>query len=542
MKSGSSWSVRDIAPEARETAKAAAKREGMTVGAWLSRTILASRARGEPEADADLALRDGTSSSAGEELHIALATIADRLDAIARSLGGLAARLEGSEYTLPRGARASARGGLATAVAAVFFAAVFIALGAAAWNTFGDALRDLAAGVMERAEIVRATEEAAPPKRQAERRPAPAAAPAEAGNEETAATAEAVPADVEAAPEPAAADEAQTAPRTSGKLTGIEPGRGPTSEDLSPPDGVGPFAEPAPGKATQGIAAAIPDAGSIAAYRKAAEAGAPRAQYNLGVLYAEGRGVAADYQQAFAWFERAAKQGLANAQYNLAVMYERGTGVAADAAQARSWYERAAELDHPRAQHNLAVMYASGEQVTLDYATAARWFEKAAEHGLPQAQFNLALLYARGLGVPQDDVLAYKWLTVAEGQGDGEAAARKRALAARLSPEARSRAVALARAWKPLPAAVVSPPIAENAPQPAPLPGRSGAGRPDRAMVARVQTLLAELGFDPGPADGVAGSKTRQAIHAYQEALGLEADGRISPELLSHLERVTGAE
>lgn len=45
MVSASPWSVKGIEPEAREAAKIAARRAGMTVGQWLSRTIRATAAQ-----------------------------------------------------------------------------------------------------------------------------------------------------------------------------------------------------------------------------------------------------------------------------------------------------------------------------------------------------------------------------------------------------------------------------------------------------------------------------------------------------------------
>ncbi|MFD7456868.1 MULTISPECIES: peptidoglycan-binding domain-containing protein [unclassified Streptomyces] len=40
-----------------------------------------------------------------------------------------------------------------------------------------------------------------------------------------------------------------------------------------------------------------------------------------------------------------------------------------------------------------------------------------------------------------------------------------------------------------------------------------------------VQEALTELGFDPGPADGIAGPKTQKAVREYQTSKGLTADG-----------------
>ena len=45
--------------------------------------------------------------------------------------------------------------------------------------------------------------------------------------------------------------------------------------------------------------------------------------------------------------------------------------------------------------------------------------------------------------------------------------------------------------------------------------------------VQKLQEALKAKGQDPGPIDGVMGSKTRAAIKAFQEASGLKATGRL---------------
>jgi TPR repeat protein len=47
--------------------------------------------------------------------------------------------------------------------------------------------------------------------------------------------------------------------------------------------------------------------------RKAADRGAPDAQFNLGGMYVMGRGVAKNDAEAVAWFRKAAEQGFAPA-------------------------------------------------------------------------------------------------------------------------------------------------------------------------------------------------------------------------------------
>ena len=57
-----------------------------------------------------------------------------------------------------------------------------------------------------------------------------------------------------------------------------------------------------------------------------------------------------------------------------------------------------------------------------------------------------------------------------------------------------------------------------------------------RAAVARAQTILAELGYDIGQADGNSGPQTQAAIILYQRENGLAQTGEVSPRLLERLE------
>ncbi len=50
-----------------------------------------------------------------------------------------------------------------------------------------------------------------------------------------------------------------------------------------------------------------------------------------------------------------------------------------------------------------------------------------------------------------------------------------------------------------------------------------------------IQQVLASLGFDPGPIDGVRGRMTIEAIRAFQAANGLDADGIAGPVTQSKL-------
>ena len=72
-------------------------------------------------------------------------------------------------------------------------------------------------------------------------------------------------------------------------------------------------------------------------WRLLAEQGHVWAQYNLGWMYSNGKGVSQDYALAVKWYRRAAEQGDAEAQYNLGLMYGLGHGVQQDDVLAHMW-------------------------------------------------------------------------------------------------------------------------------------------------------------------------------------------------------------
>ncbi len=116
-------------------------------------------------------------------------------------------------------------------------------------------------------------------------------------------------------------------------------------------------------------------------WRPLAEMGHAKAQYNLGVMYRDGKGVTQDYVQAVQWFKKAVAHGFASAQYNLGVMYAKGRGVPQDYAEAARWYGKAAEQGHAKAQLKLSAMYAKGRGVPQDYIQVHKWANLAASQG-----------------------------------------------------------------------------------------------------------------------------------------------------------------
>jgi localization factor PodJL len=185
------------------------------------------------------------------------------------------------------------------------------------------------------------------------------------------------------------------------------------------------------------------------ALRHALAASDPAAEYELGIRYAEGRGLPQSTAEAARWLERAAHAGFAPAQFRFAGLNEKGDGLKKDVQTARKLYLAAAGKGHAKAMHNLAVLYAEGVDGKPDYKAAAQWFQKASNYGVTDSQYNLAILYARGIGLTANLAESYRWFALAAAAGDGEAAKKRDEVAARLDQKTLAMAKAAAQGFAP---------------------------------------------------------------------------------------------
>lgn len=127
-------------------------------------------------------------------------------------------------------------------------------------------------------------------------------------------------------------------------------------------------------------------------YRKAADQGnfkARQAIKNLNIDYSNPESVL-----------EAAEQQNTEAQYRLAMMYATGKGVEKNGEEAVKWFFRSAIGGNKKSQAFLAAYY-----------------EFAASQGDPDAQYILGILHMKGLGVRQDPMEAFKWFKKAADQG-----------------------------------------------------------------------------------------------------------------------------
>ena len=59
-------------------------------------------------------------------------------------------------------------------------------------------------------------------------------------------------------------------------------------------------------------------------------------------------------------------------------------------------------------------------------------------------------------------------------------------------------------------------------------------------LTQRVQSMLGDLGYDPGPVDGIQGPRTKAAVEEFQQKVGAAADGIVGPETRKYLKREYG--
>ena len=184
----------------------------------------------------------------------------------------------------------------------------------------------------------------------------------------------------------------------------------------------------------------------------------------------------------------------------------------------------------------LVLMLLSATPVRADYEAGQRAWEAGqrdvaiaewqagAEAGEPKAMLALGRLYLRGIGLPQNYVQAHKWFNLAASRGEDVAVAERDALVGQMTAQERVEAQKLALEWQPSEV----PTRARPAPAPPGLLSDASA-----EAIRETQALLASLGYQPGPADGVWGGQTTQALQDF-----LRNSGQSPPPTLTETLRL----
>ncbi|WP_304975288.1 tetratricopeptide repeat protein [uncultured Acetatifactor sp.] len=209
-------------------------------------------------------------------------------------------------------------------------------------------------------------------------------------------------------------------------------------------------------------------------YEKAAEENSPKAQYEMGICYLEGRDVEEDDEKAIECFRKAAEMGYEPAQGELGWRYYLGScGLRQDFNEALKWYKMAGrdisrwagdwthgflynylmatEQNDPDAQLQLGDAYLKGVfsiHLDVDRKEAVKWYrlaagqgntmaqfslrrceefdewhQRAAEQGDIEAQVQVANCFMHGIGVRKDEEQARRWYRKPAELGNPEAQA-----------------------------------------------------------------------------------------------------------------------
>jgi len=214
--------------------------------------------------------------------------------------------------------------------------------------------------------------------------------------------------------------------------------------------------------------------------------------------------------------------------------------VTQDAELARQLTERAARNGNRIAMHDLALYFAEGRGgVQADLETAAKWFEKAAERGVVDSQFNLGVLFESGQGLPKNLTDAFVWYSIAATQGDQFAKQRVAVLSDTMDAGDLASAAERINKFTPVQIDEAANGIFRDVAWAKPKPDKTADAQV--TQVKDVQTLLNDLGYDIGGADGSMGPRTRAAIISFEQANGLPETGRINAALVDRLELAAGA-
>ena len=125
-----------------------------------------------------------------------------------------------------------------------------------------------------------------------------------------------------------------------------------------------------------------------------AKGGAAQSQFDLGLSLFN----RSDFEQAAHWYLEAANQDHAGAQFALGVMFADGSGVARDETKALLWTTKAAQQAYPMAQHALGLRcrYSSFKetpQAAIESTLEAyKWFRLASAQGHRKAEAEFECL------------------------------------------------------------------------------------------------------------------------------------------------------
>ena len=118
------------------------------------------------------------------------------------------------------------------------------------------------------------------------------------------------------------------------------------------------------------------------------------AMRNVAFMRRHGQGTKRDPKGAEEMYERAARAGLPTAQADLGEMLLNGEAGKPQPAEAAVWLALASSAHHPIAEYELGQLFETGTGIQRDLAQARKLYVDAVERGVPGAKERLAALDA----------------------------------------------------------------------------------------------------------------------------------------------------
>lgn len=199
-----------------------------------------------------------------------------------------------------------------------------------------------------------------------------------------------------------------------------------------------------------------------------------------------------NYSAAFKEYSKAASAGSAYGQFMLANMYLEGKGVRRDRKKFIYWVSKSADKGYPSANYLMGMA-----AIKRNPNAAYKYFRKAARKKHGASMHMLGLMCSRGIGIKKDLNQALKWFKLAKANGS----------------YVDDRYLSISTIKKSYKKNAFSP------------------------IVKEVQERLIKLGYNPGPADGLYGKKTRNEIIIFQNKMSMKPDGLASGKVLRSLRR-----
>ncbi len=144
-------------------------------------------------------------------------------------------------------------------------------------------------------------------------------------------------------------------------------------------------------------------------FKNAADMGADKGYYNLGICYSSGFGCERDEVSAFDCFSLGAKKFDPDCVYALGVCYEFGIGCDVNYEYAVKLYEKGLELGHADAANNLGGCLFYGHGTEQDTDRAVEVYREAARLGSSNALCRLGIIYEEGKAAVKDTASAFEY-------------------------------------------------------------------------------------------------------------------------------------